>query len=77
MVLQADQEEPRMTWDNFRKFCKLQFGPPLRGNPLTNYLILSKWELLKNIKKIFQILLAHATIVRVDQQVDLFTAGLI
>lgn len=70
------QEEPNLKWDQFKSYCLLTFGPPMSGNPSGELVNLKQVGSVGEYQKQFQTLLARATTVRGDQQVDLFTAGL-
>lgn len=71
-----EQEEPNLKWDQFKSYCLLTFGPPMSGNPSGELVNLKQVGFVGEYQKQFQTLLARATTVRGDQQVDLFTAGL-
>nr|GMC88607.1 serine carboxypeptidase-like 45 [Ipomoea batatas] len=71
------RDEPRMTWGIFKDYCKLRFGPPHSTNPLGDLVnVKQRARHIDEYVSDFQLLLARADSVRIDQQVDLFTAGL-
>ena len=72
-----EQEEPGFSWELFRSYCLLRFGPPLSSNPLGELINLKQTGTIEDYQCQVQILFARATSVRQDQQVDMFTAGLI
>lgn len=76
MGIQLEQEEPEITWDQFKSYCLLPFGPSLRGNPLGELVDLKQGGSVEEYQQQFQTFLARATTVRTDQLVNLFTAGL-
>lgn len=47
----------------------MRFGPPLQSNPLADLLSLEQTGSIEEYQRQFQNLLAHASIVRMDQQV--------
>ncbi|XP_068639395.1 uncharacterized protein [Aristolochia californica] len=60
---QLELEHPGIEWDEFKELCTIRFGSPAQSNPLGDLQ--------------FQEKLARASkVVRVDQHVSLFTAGL-
>ncbi|XP_068639315.1 uncharacterized protein [Aristolochia californica] len=64
-------------WDEFKRLCSLRFGPPAYNNPLGDLVLLCQTGAVEQYKKLFQEKLARASsMVQVDQQVALFTAGL-
>ncbi|WCJ37220.1 hypothetical protein M5689_018372 [Euphorbia peplus] len=72
-----EQEEPGLGWNQFKNYCLLRFGPPLTSNPLGELINLKQASTVEEYQHQFQTLLARANTVRADQQVDMFTAGLI
>ncbi|XP_010264784.1 PREDICTED: uncharacterized protein LOC104602705 [Nelumbo nucifera] len=71
-----EQEEPGLGWAQFKSYCLLRFGPPLTSNPLGELINLKQTGTVAEYQRQFQTLLARASFVRPDQQVDMFTAGL-
>lgn len=71
------QEEPDITWAKFSEYCTFRFGPPLRSNSLGDLVNLKQTGSVDEYQRQFQSLLARAISDRCDQQVDLFTAGLV
>lgn len=61
----------------FKNHCNLHFGPPLRSNPLGELVNLEQLGTMEECQRQFQSLLARATTVCLDQQVDLFNASLV
>ncbi|XP_019053919.1 PREDICTED: uncharacterized protein LOC109114927 [Nelumbo nucifera] len=72
----VEQEEPGLNWDQFKSYCLLRFGPPLTSNPLGELINLKQIGTVVEYQRQFQTLLARASLVRPDQQVDMFTARL-
>nr|GMD09350.1 uncharacterized protein LOC109160849 [Ipomoea batatas] len=71
------RDEPPLSWLLFKEYCKLRFGPPRSNNPLGELANLKqRGRHIDEYVEDFQTLLARATSVRFEQQVDLFTAGL-
>nr|GMD86704.1 putative mitochondrial protein [Ipomoea batatas] len=69
--------ERRMTWGIFKDYCKLRFGPSHNTNPLGDLInVKQRARHIDEYVSDFQLLLARADSVRIDQQVDLFTTGL-
>ncbi|KAG6518122.1 hypothetical protein ZIOFF_021524 [Zingiber officinale] len=74
---QVEQEEPEMTWKQFRDHCDILFGPPLSNNPLGELANLNQTSSVEDYQRQFQSHLARTSDLRPQQQVDLFTAGLV
>uniref|UniRef100_A0A1S3X3P8 Reverse transcriptase domain-containing protein n=1 Tax=Nicotiana tabacum TaxID=4097 RepID=A0A1S3X3P8_TOBAC len=75
---QVEQEYPSVDWSEFKEYCALRFGPPLGSNPLGDLVNLKQTGSIEEYQRPFQERLVRASkCVRVDQQVSLFTAGLI
>ncbi|KAG6480980.1 hypothetical protein ZIOFF_057571 [Zingiber officinale] len=74
---QVEQEEPEMTWKQFRDHCHIRFGPPLSNNPLGELVNLKQTCSIEDYQRQFQSHLAWTSDLRPQQQVDLFTAGLV
>ncbi|XP_068657862.1 uncharacterized protein [Aristolochia californica] len=73
---QLEMENPNIDWEEFKESCTIQFGPPAQRNPLGDLVLLRQTGTVEQYQKAFQEKLARASkIVRVDQQVGLFTAG--
>ncbi|KAH0658108.1 hypothetical protein KY289_026856 [Solanum tuberosum] len=76
-VNQLEQEEPNLTWGIFKEYCTLRFGPPVKSNPLGELINLKQTSSVEDYERNFQKMLARPSFVRIDQQVDMFTAGLV
>lgn len=76
-VYQLELEEPNLTWGVFKEYCTLRFGPPIKSNPLGELINLKQTSSVEEYQRNFQNRLARASSVRIDQQVDMFTTGLV
>lgn len=76
-VYQLEQEEPNLIWGVFKDYCTLRFGRPMKSNPLGELINLKQTSSIEDYQRNFQKQLARASSVRIDQQVDMLTAGLV
>lgn len=75
-IFKPEEEESRITWDTFKNYCHLHFGPPLRNNPLGELAKLKQTSSVEENKHKFQALLARVHSITGTQQVEIFTTGL-
>lgn len=75
-VYMLEQEYPALSWNDFKELCNMRFSPLLRNNLLGELVNLKQFGSMEDYQQQFQNLLAGAKMVRMDQQVDLFIAGL-
>lgn len=66
-----------MAWETFMEYYTLRFGPPLQNNPLGELINLKQTDSVEECQRQFQRLLAQASTIHRDQQVNVFTVGLI
>ena len=74
---QIEQEDPDINWEGFKFQCNIRFGPPLSNNPLGELSNLKQRGSVEEYQRQFQSLLARTTDLKPNQQVSLFTAGLV
>ncbi|XP_068666437.1 uncharacterized protein [Aristolochia californica] len=66
-----------LNWHEFKDLCSIWFGHPTQNNPLGDLVLLHQISTVELYQKAFQKKLARASkVVRVDQQISLFTTGL-
>ncbi|KAG6522290.1 hypothetical protein ZIOFF_019428 [Zingiber officinale] len=65
---QVEQEEPEITWKQFRDHCHIRFGPPLSNNPLGELANLKQTDSVEDYQRKFQSHLARTSDLRPQQQ---------
>ncbi|KAL1156025.1 hypothetical protein V6Z11_A08G064400 [Gossypium hirsutum] len=72
-----EDKEANLDWERFRECCHIRFGPPMSNNPLGELANLRQTGTVEEYQRQFQSLLARTTDLKPQQQVNLFTAGLV
>ncbi|XP_066359602.1 uncharacterized protein [Miscanthus floridulus] len=75
--MQIQQEEGTPSWRRFTELLNLQFGPPLRSNPLGELMACKRTGSVIDYQGRFEALLPRAGYLTEDQKVQIFTTGLL
>ncbi|XP_068667724.1 uncharacterized protein [Aristolochia californica] len=74
---QVESDRLMQDWEEFKELSTIRFGPPAHCNPLGDLVLLRQTAPVELYQKQFQEKLATTSrMVRLDQQVNLFTVGL-
>lgn len=73
---QLERDEGQPMWGQFKDFCHMRFGPPIRSNPLGELTRLQRTGSVGDYQNKFLALLCRANRLSTMQQVQIFMAGL-
>ncbi|KAH0661620.1 hypothetical protein KY284_026551 [Solanum tuberosum] len=74
--LQLETDLPEPSWDEFKRYCNLRFGPPIRSQKLGELAKLHQIGSVADYQEKFEQLISRAGTLTQSQKIELYISGL-